>query len=50
MVSGTIWWHMGKAKNPGRYIILRSVAKSAAVSEDWMRGQPSVGFAVIRLV
>jgi hypothetical protein len=44
---------MGDRRNaayPRRYITLRSVAKSAAVSEERMRGQPLGDSAVVRLV
>ena len=49
-VSGRTWWHAGGPTNPGRYIILRSVEKSVAVSEDAIRGQPLGASAVARLV
>ena len=38
-----------RATNPGKYIILRRVAKSAAVSEDVIRGQPFGDSCVARL-
>jgi len=41
---------VGGATNPGICIVLRSVAKSMAVSEDRMRGQPLGESAAARLV
>ena len=41
---------MNEATNPGKYIILRSVAKSLAVSEDGIRGQPFGDSAAAKLV
>ena len=40
---------MGGVTYPGRYIVLRSVAKSVAVSENRMRGHPLGDSAAARL-
>lgn len=40
----------GKATNPGRYTTLRRVAKSAALSENEIRGQPLGDSAAARVV
>jgi hypothetical protein len=48
VVSGIIHWHQDKVAYTGRYTIFRSVAKSVAVSEDGMRGQPFGDSAVAR--
>jgi len=40
IVNKTVDQHRGRVAYDGRYMTLRSVAKSAAVSEDTMRGQP----------
>jgi hypothetical protein len=47
-VNETIRWSAGGMTYPGRYIVLRSVAKSVAASEDGMRGQPLGDSAVAR--
>jgi len=40
VVNKTIYRHRDRVTYIGRYMTLRSVAKSIAVSEDRIRGQP----------
>ena len=49
IVSRMMHRYRGDVKHPGRYMILRSVAKSVAGSEDRMRGQPLGDSAAERL-
>ena len=50
MVNGTVQGCRGGGSTyPERYIILRSVTKSDAVSEDRIRGQPFGDSAAARL-
>ena len=49
MVNGMMHRCRDDVTYPGRYIILRSVAKSVAISEERIRGQPLGDSAAARL-
>jgi len=49
IINGTVYQRSAETY-PGRYIILRSMVKSVAESEDRMRGQPFGDSADARLV
>ena len=49
MANGIMQKHKDVVTYLGRYIILRSVAKSVAVSEERIRGQPFGDSAAARL-
>ena len=49
MINGMMQKHRDGVTYPGRYIIFKSVAKSVAVSEKRIRGQPFGDSAATRL-
>ena len=49
MVNGTMRRGRDDPTYPGRYTVLRSAAKSVALSEDKIRGQPFGDSTVARL-